>query len=286
MDLSILRGIQALRTPFLDWFFYIITQLGDQYVFILVAVVIYWTISKKFAHRFVFAFLLSAAINTGLKSIFQRLRPFNYPGVETEPHWITDGFSFPSGHAQAAGVLGYTALHTAKYTKYRWLKPVGIALMILVPLSRVYLGQHFPSDVIVGVLLAFLFAHLAFKIVDKMGDDEHIYTLMIAPLFIMLMFFVQNHDLYIAAGGFIGFALGYYLEKRFVGFEVKEVLWIQIIKVVFGLIIAFAIKEGFKLIFPDALFFDFVRYFLIGVWAALGAPYVFKHGTRYLKKSV
>jgi membrane-associated phospholipid phosphatase len=286
MDMSILRGIQSLRNPFFDWFFYIITQIGDQYVFILVAVIIYWTVSKTFAHKFVFAFIFSAAINSGLKAVFKRVRPFYYPGVEVEPHWITSGYSFPSGHAQAAGVLGYTANHVSKYTKYGWLKYVGLAIMILVPLSRVYLGQHFPSDVIVGVLLAYLFAHVAFKAVDLMGDDEHIYTLMLAPLFIILMFFVRNHDLYIAAGGFVGFAVGYYLEKRFVQFDVKAVLWIQIVKVVFGLIIAFAIKEGFKFIFPDALFFDFVRYLLIGVWAALGAPYVFKHGTRYLKKDI
>jgi len=286
MDLDIVKWIQTLRNPVFDWFFYIITQFGDQYVFILLAVIIYWTIDKKFAHKFVFTFMVSAIVNSGIKEIFKRPRPYLYPGVESEPHWNTTGYAFPSGHAQAAGVIGYTALYSAKKTGYKWMKYVGIAFLILVPLSRVYLGQHFLSDVIVGTLLAFILAHYTFKLVDKMGDDEHIYTLMLAPLFIILMFFVKNHDLYIAAGGFVGFAGGYYLEKRFVSYQVKEKLWIQIVKVVFGLIIALVIKEGLKFVFPDTLLFDFFRYLMIGAWAALGAPYVFKHGSRYLKKDV
>jgi len=286
MDLEIVRWIQSFRNPVFDWFFYIITQLGDQYVFILLAVIIYWTIDKKFAHKFVFTFMVSAIVNSGIKEVFKRTRPYYYPGIQSETHWNTTGYAFPSGHAQAAGVIGYTALYSAKKTGYKWMKYVGIALLILVPLSRVYLGQHFLSDVIVGTVFAFIIAHYTFKLVDKMGDDEHIYTLMLAPLFIILMFFVKNHDLYIAAGGFVGFAAGYYLEKRFVSYQVKEVIWIQIVKVIFGLIIALVIKEGLKFVFPDTLLFDFFRYLLIGVWAALGAPYVFKHGIRYLKKDV
>jgi len=286
MDLSIVKWIQSFRHPILDWFFYIITQLGDQYVFILVAVIIYWTINKKFAHKFVFAFILSAAINAGVKEVFKRPRPYFYPGVDAEPSWQTIGYAFPSGHAQAAGVLGYTAIHASKKTKYKFLKPVAIAILVLVPLSRIYLGQHFLSDVVVGVLLAYGLAHLSFKLVDKMNDDEHIYTLMLAPIFIALLFFVKNHDLYIAAGGFIGFAVGYYVEKKYVGFDVKAPFLIQVIKVIIGLVIAFAIKEGFKFIFPDRLFFDFLRYLLIGVWAALGAFYVFKYGVSRIQKKL
>lgn len=286
MDLEIVKLLQSFRNPFFDWFFYITTQIGDQYVFIAIAVILYWTVSKKFAHKFVFAFMFSAALNVGVKEIFQRPRPYAYPGVTTEPSWMTTGYAFPSGHAQAAGVLGYTALHAAKKTPYRFFKPIGIVIMILVPLSRIYLGQHFLSDVVVGLVLAIVIAHYTFKLVDLMKDDEHMYTLMLAPVFIALLFLVKNHDLYIAAGGFVGFAVGYYLEKRFVQFDVKAVLWVQIIKVIIGLAIALLIKEGFKMIFPDRLFFDFVRYLLIGVWAALGAPYVFKHGISFLQKKL
>lgn len=286
MDLTIVRWIQTLRNPVLDWFFYLVTQLGDQIVFIAVAVILYWTVSKKFAHKFVFAFLISAIVNTGLKQLFKRLRPYNFSGVVSLDHWTTTGYSFPSGHAQAAGVIGYASMQGYKQTSLKWLKYVSLFVLILVPLSRVYLGQHYLSDVIVGVLLAYALAHVAFLIVDKMGNDEHVYTLMLAPVMIIFLLFFPIHDVAIAAGGFVGFAGGYYLEKVYVKYEVKAVYWIQIVKVVFGLIIAFAIKEGFKLFFPDTVFFDFIRYFLIGGWAAVGAPLAFKYGQKHLQKKI
>lgn len=286
MELDLIRLIQMMRNPFFDKLFYFITQLGDQLVFIAVAVIIYWTIDKKFAHKFVFAFMLSAVINTGFKTLFKRIRPFYYQGISAEPAWLTSGFSFPSGHAQASGVLGYTACYVSKSSGKKWLYLVGIAIMILVPFSRLYLGQHFLSDVIVGVILALLIAHLSFKLVDVMGDDEHIYTLMLAPLFIMALFFYRHHDLYIAAGGFVGFSVGYYLEKEHVKYDVKNIWWIQVFKVIIGLAIALAIKEGLKVIFPTTLFFDFLRYLFIGGWAAVGAPLAFKYGTPYLQKRV
>jgi undecaprenyl-diphosphatase len=125
-----------------------------------------------------------------------------------------------------------------------------------------------------------------------MNDKEHIYTLMLIPLFIILLFFVKSTDMYVAAGGFIGFACGYYIEKEYVRYDVKASFWIQVLKVVFGLVVAIAIKEGLKFIFPYSLteetdptnfdlFFDFIRYLMIGVWAAAGAPWVFKHAIKH-----
>jgi undecaprenyl-diphosphatase len=289
MDLDIVKGLQSLRNPVFDWLFYMITQIGDQYVFIFIAVIIYWTINKKFAHKFVFTFMISAIVNTGLKEIFKRPRPYIASSeVETKPSWETHGYSFPSGHAQAAGVLGYTAHHASKKLHKPWLWYVGILILIFVPLSRIYLGQHYLSDVIVGAALAFFLSPLVFKLVDKMGDQEDIYTLMLVPFFILALFFVQNETMFVAAGGFSGFALGYYLEKKYLKYDVKAKPLYQVIKVVLGILVVFLIRLGLKAILPysqDAdtnpelldFIFDFIRYLVIGLWAAYGAPWVFKH---------
>ncbi len=281
MDLEIIYRLQDLRNAFLDGTFYLITQLGDQIFFILVAGVLYWTVDKRLAHKFVFAYMMSAIANTALKNVFKRTRPFYYPGVESEPSWRTTGYSFPSGHAQASGVLGYTSYHIAKKYDKKYFKWIGLFIMIMVPLSRMYLGQHFLTDVIAGLLLALGLTYLSFKLVDKMGNDEHIYTLMLAPLFIAALLFFPHHDLAVGAGGFVGFAVGYYFEKKYIGYDVRAKMWVQILKILLGLAVALVIKEGLKLIFPEVIFFDFIRYLLIGGWAALGAPvtfkYVFKH---------
>jgi membrane-associated phospholipid phosphatase len=277
MDLSIIEAFQAIRNPLLDWFFYISTNFGDQYAFIIVAVILYWTYDKKYAHKFALTFMISAMVNSGLKEIFKRPRPFTEDGIEPPFGYETTGYSFPSGHAQASGVLGYTAYDLYKKHKINWIKWVGLFIIIVVPLSRVYLAQHYVSDVLVGVILSVAISIAMFKLIDKMNDKEEIYTLYILPILIILMIFVKNHDLYIAAGGFMGFAIGYFVEKRYIGYHVKNTNLNQVLKVLIGVVIALIIKEGFKLVFPDELIFDFIRYFLIGGWAAAGAPYMFKY---------
>lgn len=279
MDLEITKIIQLVRNPILDWVFYVLTQLGDQYAFIIVAVILYWIYDKKYAHKFAFTYMLSALVNTGIKEIFKRPRPYiAHPDeVSVESHWETDGYSFPSGHAQASGVLGYTAYDLSKRLKKPFIWSIGIFLMIVVPLSRIYLGQHYLTDVLVGTILSFVLAHYTFKLIDRMNDKEDLYTLMILPLFIIGLFFVENHTFYISAGAFIGFAIGYFLEKRFVQYDVKEKPLIQVIKIIIGLVITLVIKEGLKFVFSDTLWFDFLRYLLIGVWVSYGAPLVFKY---------
>lgn len=277
MDLSIIEAFQAIRNPIFDWFFYISTNFGDQYAFIVIAVILYWTYDKKYAHKFALTFMVSAMVNSGLKEIFKRPRPFTESGVDSPFGYETTGYSFPSGHAQASGVLGYTAYDLYKKHNLNWLKWLGLFIIIVVPISRVYLAQHYLSDVLVGVALSVGISILMFKWIDKMNDKEEIYTLYLLPFLIIAMIFVKNHDLYIAAGGFMGFAVGYFIEKRYVKYEVKNTNLIQILKVVIGVIIALVIKEGLKLVFPEVLIFDAIRYLMIGGWAALGAPYMFKY---------
>ena len=289
MDLNFVKALQSLRNPIFDWFFYLVTQIGDQYVFIFIAVIMYWTMNKKYAHRFVFTFMISAIVNTAIKEMVQRTRPYLASNdVFVKESWKTSGYSFPSGHSQAAGVLGYTAYDASRKLKKPWIWYIGIFIMIFVPLSRVYLGQHYLSDVVVGLLLAFFLAPLVFKLIDKMGDNEDIYTLMLVPFFLLSLFFVQNEIMFVAAGGFAGFAIGYYLEKKHVKYDVRSKPWIQVIKVVLGILVIFGIRLGLKAILPYSihaehdpvlldLIFDFIRYFFIGVWAAYGAPLVFKY---------
>ncbi len=277
MELDIVKGFQNLRNPLFDGLFYGVTQLGDQIFFILIAVIVYWTIHKKYAFYFVFIFMISAILNAGLKLVFQRPRPYTLPGVISLERWTTAGYSFPSGHAQAAGVLGYFSLDGAKTFKIKALKWIGIFILIMVPLSRIYLGQHYLSDVIVGSLLAFGVATLLHPLLKKVKDQEHKLALLMVPLMLGLFIWSPTHDLAVACGAFIGFAVGYAMEKRWVGYQVKTRLSTQIFKIIFGLIVLFALKEGLKVIFIDHVWFDFLRYLMIGLWAALGAPWVFKH---------
>ena len=115
-------------------------------------------------------------------------------------------------------------------------------------------------------------------------DKEDIRAFYLIPLFILLMIFFPNNQLFVAGGAYIGLTLGYFLEKRYVKYDTKEVWWIQILKVLFGLLIAIGLKEGIKPLFKlihgnnETLenIFDAVRYFLVALWASLGAMFTFE----------
>ena len=95
--------------------------------------------------------------------------------------------------------------------------------------------------------------------------------MVVIPLFIVALFFVYNEQFYIAAGGYIGLVLGYFLEKRYVKYEVKEIWWVQLLKFLIGMIGALLIKEGTKPLFAlmgDHYIFDLIRYFLVALWAS------------------
>ncbi|HJZ54091.1 MAG TPA: phosphatase PAP2 family protein [Gemmataceae bacterium] len=94
------------------------------------------------------------AMENVLKPLFAIARP-----VPFDPAFTAPGYSFPSGHAlRAVGLFGYLAamaLAGGGRAWWRWvLTVVGVALAVGVCWSRVYLGVHFPTDVIAGALAA------------------------------------------------------------------------------------------------------------------------------------
>jgi len=286
MDIEIIKFLRDISNPVIDWLFYGITQIGGEIFFIVIGAILYWTINKKYAHKFVLTFLLISVINLGLKAIFKRPRPYTVDGIDAPLDYYTSGYSFPSGHASSSAVLGLVSFDGAKKTNYKWLKYVGIAIMVLVPFSRMILAQHYFSDVLVGLAISYVLAFYFFKLIDKFNDKEEYYTLALVPILLIIMLIVQDADLYVAGGAFLGFAVGYYLEKHYVKYDVRNKLSTQILKIVIGFAGVLIIKEVPKLIFNDSALFDFIRYACIGGWVAVLAPLVFKYVFKHKKEEV
>lgn len=286
IDLNIIKWIQSTFSfKFLDYVMYALTHLGDKFVFILIGVIIFWTIDKKFAYKLVLAFLGSAVANAVLKKLFMRPRPYKEVGVRSI---ITDthGTSFPSGHSQASGVLFYS-LNNEYGSKYKYMKYLSYAILIIVPLTRMYLGQHYLTDVIVGTIIGIVAAIVGFKLFDLMGEKEHIYPLYLIPVFIVALLVIypwrnvaagyENvKDMFVASGGFIGFVIGYAVEKLYVKHNVQTTFTNKVLKLVSGLIIIASLYFGMKFVFPDnSLIFDLIRYGVVGFAASAGVPYLF-----------
>jgi undecaprenyl-diphosphatase len=287
----ILRLQQALRSPIFDWFFYIISFLGDEYFFLVVSVVLYWCVSKRFAYRFFNVFMMGALFTGVIKTIVARPRPY-LNGAESVIS-KTEGFSFPSGHSQSAANMCVQLSLAAKGNFRRKTAVITIvvsaSLALLVMFSRMYLGQHYLSDVLVGALLGAGVAVLFTFLFRLLGQRDRLLFVVILPISVIaaaiLIGLGQNPGDIIKLLGVAGaMSLGYYLENRFVSYNVKSGGMLkQVLKVIIGAVIVLAIKEGLKAIFSATgaegrllILMDFFRYFLMGIAAAYLVPMLFK----------
>ena len=171
LDGNILLFIQEhLRQPWMDGFWKAITHLGDGGFFWIAAAaaLLLWKSTRKAGISASLALVIGALItNVALKNIVARIRP--YEVVEGLMRIIErqHDFSFPSGHTCASFAAAFALYKTLPR---RW----GIACLVLaalISLSRLYVGVHYPSDVLggaaVGIFAGWAGAALAEYISEK-----------------------------------------------------------------------------------------------------------------------
>lgn len=155
-----------IRTPLLTKIFLIITNLGSPYVLILLTLLSFLLKNKKLSFIITGNLGLITIINQVLKFIVKRPRPSDlFLIVET-------GYSFPSGHSMVSlSFYGLLIYFIYKYFKNKKLKIFLITflslIIILIGISRVYLGVHFVSDVISGFLLSLSYLIIFIKVINK-----------------------------------------------------------------------------------------------------------------------
>lgn len=156
LDNHILHWIHAQSTPFLDSFFLFITTLGNVEVILPVALLImallWYKHNTHAALLVLFGFFGAGAANFILKLLFHRQRPSFWRSAITET-----GYSFPSGHAMLSSALALSVIAVLWNTRWRWLAiPIAAPLVLLIGLSRLYMGVHYPTDIIAGWSASFV----------------------------------------------------------------------------------------------------------------------------------
>ena len=289
INLIISEWVQSFRNDFLDAFFLFITEFGDETVFLILAAFIYWTIDKKYAYRLIMFFLYGAVLNGSLKFLTNTPRPHvEFPDRIDLVGAGSGGTSLPSGHAQNSTILALT-LNEKKAKIGRWFTPFLTVMVIFVMLSRIYLGEHYLTDVIFGYAIAFTFYTLVNQFLIKKTIPSWLPFL---PFILMIPVALLTNDknVYVAFASLIGFTVGYQLESRWIKFQEKGTWHTALIKMALGIGIALTLRIGLKELFSLGLYsadfeanpiltdqlLDFIRYFVIAIWMTLGAPWVFK----------
>ena len=301
--MQFLYFLEQLRTPFLTSLMAAVTHLGDETCFIVIALCIYWCISKKWACYVLAVSFLGTLVNQFAKIIFRVPRPWvqdpNFSIVESA-RAAASGYSFPSGHtANITCTLGASA----RACKKAWLRIAAVILILVVGFSRMYLGVHFPSDVLfsLGISAVMVFAIYPVYRSDK-NLSRRIYVsfgiLTVLSLCFVLFLAVHTwpsdidlHNLnsarknsFMLVGCALGMITGIYVDKRWLNFSVAAPWWAQILKVAVGLAILLGLKSGLKPVLPAALWSNSIRYFLVTVFATCIWPLTFPWFARGMKR--
>ncbi len=174
LDTSLFIGINSgIKNTLLDLLCPFMRKQSNWYL--LYAVLGYF-LYEKYRMRFLWI-LLGAAIlvlvsdqvsANLIKNTVQRLRPCNNPDLKDQVRLLVhcgSGFSFISAHATNHFAIAFFI--SSFYAELKWARPVAILWASLIAFSQVYVGVHYPSDVLAGAALGSFFGILAFTLVRK-----------------------------------------------------------------------------------------------------------------------
>lgn len=289
--------LESIRVPVLNEFMLAITHLGEETAFLVIALIVFWCVDKYQGYYVLGVGLFGNMANQFLKILCRVPRPWvrdeNFT-VLGDAKAEAGGYSFPSGHSQTAvGTFGCIAATQ----KNRAIRAVCIAVMILVPLSRMYVGVHTPADVLVGSAMALVMV-FAFKPL-MLGNGKKNIPYVFAGLLVLsiaYLLFVEFYNFpadldmenyesalengYTFLGCFAGVLVVYLADEKKLHFRTDAIWWAQILKAVLGLVAVLIVKEGtrsvLQMIFGGHMMARAVRYFLVVVVAGIVWPLTFK----------
>lgn len=182
-DSKVTDYVTSFRTPELNNFFQFVTDLGDLYAYLIFTALagLFFFLklkNKKFILQLIGVVILSFLANLALKEAFDRARP------TLEHMVIVKTLSYPSGHAMSAmsyyGFLIYLIFHIKMNHWVRgFLTTLFASLIFFIGMSRIYLGVHYPSDVLGGFIAGLIwiaFCVVLFNIIDLLRQKKMRYS--------------------------------------------------------------------------------------------------------------
>lgn len=299
--MDFLYFLEGLRNPVFDFIFELVTKLGEETFFLVIAILFFWCINKREGYFILLCGLFGTVLNQALKLIFRIPRPwvidpnFGVVGGE-EVKLAAGGYSFPSGHTQN---IASTFGAIAAYNKGGARTAICVAVVALVAFSRMYLGVHTPLDVGFSLLLALILVLSLRPLFVSEKNFNKAYPFIVigacaASLGFLIYVLCLSQDASLDADNYLsglknactllGCTIGlvgvYFADTYFVKFETEAKWYSQIIKAVLGFGILLLIKEGarkpLELLFVDVYVARTVRYLLVVAFAGILWPMTFK----------
>lgn len=292
----------------------IITFLGNEEFLLILLPTILWCFDVGLGFRVGFIYMFSGGLSVSLKALFGTPRPY-WVSKEVRALSTATDFSLPSGHSLSAmAVYGRIAIGIGA----RWAYIIFGTLIALIALSRMFLAVHFPTDVLVGLLIGGVLLVLFIRLEKPLGHrlrrmsvGQQLVVAVIASLFIIGLGLGVSaatagrpvppewaetaaeaapdaepiepqslKDILAAAGALLGIGVGGVLLFSWDRFDPRGPWSKRVMRYIVGIIGIMALYFGLKQIFPSgeallAQFLRYVRYAVVGFWAAYLAPRLF-----------
>jgi len=306
LGITFIQWLQGM-SPALDGFMQGVTFLGTIEFYIVFIPAVYWCVDQSLGLRVLFILILTDIPASSFKQLLHEPRPYWIGGVKAlGEEW---SYGIPSSHA--SNTLTVWSL-IALQMKKRWMWVVTVLFLLLIGLTRTYLGMHFPQDVLGGWLLGLLvlilfikyegrfltwWARKTFRAQIWLGFFFSIGVILLGMLVLAAIsnspdpgewsaFSTEAREIdhYITLAGFLfGTIAGVTLTAEYASFKMDGSALQKLGRYVLGIIGLFAIYLGLDVLFaefaPDAslagYILRYIRYTLVSIWAVFGAPWLF-----------
>ncbi len=304
--MELLYWFETIRTPALDTAMSLVTRLGEETFFMVAALFVFWCVDKRRGYYLLAVGFTGTLINQWLKIVCRVPRPW-----VRDPHFTivesardgAAGYSFPSGHTQSAvGVFG----GVARFTRRWWLRCVCLVLLVLVSVSRMYLGVHTPADVGVSFAVTAALVLLLYPLIEStLWFPGRMYVILGVLLgasaafvaFVELFPFPADVDAanlagavknaWSMAGAVGGMLLAGLFDNRLLQFPNRAPWWGQLVKLLGGLVLVVLVKSLLKApllaLCGGHQAAHALRYFLMVLTAGALWPMTFRFFERYAR---
>ena len=276
-----------------------LAAVGSELGIMVAVAVVYWSIDMRAGRRLLLVVLGSQIVSMVAKVAFARPRPFQVAPNRIDPLSGPEGFGIPSGHTVFGTVSG---LWLADTVRRRWVTVVAVVYIVLMGLSRMVHGVHYPQDVLLGWILGILFFFI-YRAVERAAARRGmpalwaispsrsvpLVLLSAAALFVVVLLlhgsFEERKGVLSVVGGLSGALIGFMVDSRRLRFSSDGPIGRRALRLLLGLPVLGALHFGLAAAYygaigeatgAGALLLYLFRYALLGVALAVAVPWLFR----------
>jgi membrane-associated phospholipid phosphatase len=271
---EILVWIQSFTTPWLDKIMMAVSFIGDEEFYLAMVPLIFLGVHKRIGIRLAVVMSLSVFANEAVKHFVAEPRPIGVPGVRNLYTSSAPGYSFPSGHSQSSATFwGYLACWVQK----RWFFALAAVMVLTIMLSRLYLGVHWPLDVVAGLTFGGLIISAIFWLESMFYKGKLPFLVKLMPGLVLpapLLSLYHEPEGWKMTGFLLGCWIGYVVECETVGMKLPKRWTKRILPALLGSVAVFVLRSLLKEFVPPGAPWDLVRYTLVGLGGTLLMPWL------------